>query len=219
MTAREPRLQSPALQAASDYLDNLRRQSPTDAAFQRKVAGLKRHALRGMLTSVGKAREAFAGRWEDLDARHRREWRNFALREAHLVGRVMNAARFMPLTTLAEAWEHMRTSMGSAKMRERGLGDALLRERIALEDKRLSYRKALSKPYQDVLEMISVKTDGVDPEQARCEARLQALELRAQVLRLAEKMARSMERPAITAPRALAQPRPVRAKGPEREMD
>jgi hypothetical protein len=82
------------------------------------------------------------------------------------------------------------------------------------------YRQALSKPHQDVLEMISVKTGGVDPEPARGDVRtLETLELRAQRLRIAQQMARSMERPVITAPRASAQPRSVRAKAHEREMD
>jgi hypothetical protein len=220
MTAREPRLQSPALQAASDDLDDLRGQMLADAAFERKVAGLKRRAQRDILASFGQAMEAFAGRWEELDARHRREWEMFVRREAHLAGRVMNAARAMPLTRLAEAWEHMRTGLGSAEMRERGLAGAQARERTKLAFQQSLYRQALSKPHQDVLDMISVKTGGVDPEPARGDVRkLETLELRAQRLRLAQQMARSMERPVITAPRAPAQPVQARAKGPEREMD
>jgi hypothetical protein len=65
--------------------------------------------------------EAFAGRWEVQDARHRRDWEIFARREADLAGRVMNAARALPLTSLAEAWAlGCGLSSGGAGARARG---------------------------------------------------------------------------------------------------
>jgi hypothetical protein len=71
-----------------------------------------------------------------------------------------------------------------------------------------------------VLELISVKTGGQDLQLARGEVRtLERLDRRAERLRIAQQMARSMERPVVTAPRELAQPRPVRFKEPDREMD
>jgi hypothetical protein len=59
---------------------------------------MKRKAQRAILASFGEALEAFSARWEELDARHRLERERFERWEGNFAGRVMNAARAMPLT-------------------------------------------------------------------------------------------------------------------------
>lgn len=158
MKNREPRLQSLAVQSALEDLDDLRGQALADAAFERKVAALRRRAQREILGSFGKALKAFSGHWRALDKRHEAERARFLRREGSVLGRVVNALPHAP-ASLAAGYAEFRDSLQSANIRERALMRAQGREREALALRQRRYRQALSKPHQDALDLLSVKTD------------------------------------------------------------
>jgi hypothetical protein len=151
MTKGETRLQSPAVQAAMNDLEDLQGQVLADAAFQRKVAALKRRAQREILASFGKALEAFSGHWRALDARHSAERERFSIREASVHGRVLNSLTGMPLTGLQSAASHVIKALGSREARERALVRAHQDERGALAMRQRVYRQSLSRPHQTAL--------------------------------------------------------------------
>jgi hypothetical protein len=194
MNKGETRLQSLTVQAAMNDLDDLQGQVLADVAFQRKVAALKRKALREILGSFGKALEAFSGQWQALDVRHREERERFARREASFAGRCLNTARGMPFTGFGAAVAHLRAGMTSAGARERVLAHAHIAERndIALRQRR--YRQALSKPHEDALEMLRVKTEiNKAPVLAARPGLLNEVALKAARLRIAGELSRSID--------------------------
>lgn len=193
MTEREPRLQSLALQDAIHELDDLRGQALADAAFQRKVSALKRKAQREIFASFGKALEAFSPHWEALDKRHQFERERFEKREHTLAGRLLYAARAMPLTDFGAAVSHLRAGLASAQVRERGLLSSHGRERNDLAIKQRAYRLRLSKPHQDVLDMITVKFAAPSP--APVPETLDELRAKAARKRIALEIVRTMESP------------------------
>lgn len=193
MKTPEPRLQSPAVQAAMSDLGDLQGQVLADAAFRRKVAGLMRRAQREILGSFGKAIEAFSGEWEALNERHRAERERFVRREGSLAGRLLNAARGLPWTSIREAADHLRTGMNSLGARERALAQAHVRERndIALRQRR--YRQSLSKPHEDALELLRVKSEKAPLAVVKGHALLREVSLKAARLRIAAEIGSSVE--------------------------
>ena len=219
MNKREPRLQSPALQAALNELDDLCGQALADAAFQRKLAAMKRRAQREILASFGKAMDAFSVQWKILDTRQQLERERFVRREGHMAGRVLNAARSMPLASFEAAFTHMKAGLVSAHARERALAGAQQSERNDLALKQRRFRLTLSRPHQDVLDMITVKSAEPAPQQAPTAApdALEQLRLKGARKRIAEQIVRSMEgKSGKAAPRDRIR---ISRKAPEHQME
>lgn len=219
MTKPEPRLQSPAVQAAMSDLADLQGQVLADAAFRRKVAGLMRRAQREILGSFGKAIEAFSGEWEALHARQRAERERFVRREASLAGRLVNAVRGMPWSSLGEAVAHLRTGLASAGARERALLQAHGAERndIALRQRR--YRQSLSKPHEEALELLRVKSEKAPRAVVKGPALLREVSLKAARLRIAAEIGSSVEPRPGSELKGLQSGRSLGIKKDGREMD
>lgn len=185
MNKREPRLQSPAVQAAMSDFSDLQGQVLADAAFRRKVAALMRRAQREILGSFGQAIEAFSAEWEALHARQRAERERFVRLEASLAGRMVNAVRGMPWTSLGEAVAHVRTGLASAGARERALAQAHMAERNEIAFRQRRYRQSLSKPHEEAFELLRVKSEKAPAAVVRGPALLKEVSLKAARLRIA----------------------------------